>query len=80
MLIEAEPWTPDRDMHRVSVSVADEEMGCPRNGDMIAHNLERDEYYLINKLEFERTYRLADERARAAFAYDYPHLAHYVGQ
>ena len=31
-----QPWTPDADMSRVSVSASDRESGSPKSGDMIA--------------------------------------------
>ena len=37
-IAELRPWQPGDDMARVSVSMADQENGSPKLGDMIARN------------------------------------------
>lgn len=37
-IAEMQPWTPEVDMTRVSVSATDKEAGSPKAGDMIARN------------------------------------------
>lgn len=54
---EMEPWTPATDMTRVSVSPADREAGCPKNGDMIARNpANPDDQWLVNERYFKANY------------------------
>lgn len=55
---EMNPWTPETDMSRVSVSEADKENGSPKEGDQIAINeKDRNDQWLVAKESFERNYQ-----------------------
>jgi hypothetical protein len=62
----AKEWEPEDDMTRVSVSQADKEAGSPKEGDMIAKNIDNEgdqwmiakEYFLKN---FKRSAQVALE-------------------
>lgn len=60
-IIDAVPWKPDFNMHRVSISPADIDAGSPKEGDMIATNPMRpDDRWLISKVYFEANYEPID--------------------
>ncbi|MGL4219984.1 MAG: hypothetical protein ACRCSS_05050 [Shewanella sp.] len=59
---QLEPWTPDTDMTKVSVSAADLSAGSPKPGDMIAINASNSEdRWLVAKDFFEANYVYAGE-------------------
>lgn len=56
-VVEMAPWTPDVDMDRVSVSASDKENGSPKEGDMIARNVDNhDDQWLVAEDFFNKNY------------------------
>ena len=55
-----EPWTPEADMTRVSVSDEDKEAGSPKQGDMIAWDQENpSDRWLVSSEYFAKHYEEA---------------------
>lgn len=53
------PWTTGMSMDLVSISEADKENGCPKEGDMIALNpKDNKDRWLVAKEFFEENYEL----------------------
>lgn len=52
------PWSPDFDMSRVSISLADKEKGSPKVGDMISKNpVDDGDLWLIEKDYFIENFK-----------------------
>lgn len=55
-----QPWVEDSNMNGISVSDKDKARGCPRDGDMIAHNpASPKDRWLVSREFFDANYEEA---------------------